>query len=662
MTLDEILQEQKQAYEAELALEIKKLESGKAKRIRVIDGVRVSTASGRTVYRFEMLEDKRLREDSFIKLYTPDHPKGISGNIGSVENQFVTLVITDDIGQKVEIAEVEEDITELLKKIIAKLWDISYRPKAYHRDIAFQIFYPQKSISPIQHLEQMDLNDSQYQALTSAFAYNTSFIWGPPGTGKTRTLGRIVLELVRQGKKVLLSAHANKAADNALYQAVKAFKDAGIVYEDKITRYGPLLFTGDSEIDLKPLSFEENLKKTEKEPHILQISGKVTDSPEINQIQAKIAELDGEIRNLENQSVWQQKFYSLIGRTIDSLKLKRQELEMALEKEMTESVTSKYAEKGETSQSDGDSNGMDMFFRRQLLSSYQVVVSSLAKVAVDKAFDDMEFDCLVVDEASMVPMPLLAIASAYTKERVVIIGDPQQLPPITQVEGNEFVDKWLKRDIFMASSGKQDITGLYSWLEEVPFTSFLSFQYRMPENLSGLVSRHFYQKKLVCADSSKGDGIIEVIDTSSRNPKIEGGEYGNSRQNPVHMETAIELVNSLVIDGASPETIGIITPYKPQSMLIRKTMRDRGIKGIEVGTVHSFQGREKETIIFDTTDVPGSKGSFWDEKGWNRQGAIQLLTVAFSRSRRNLYIIAHRQYLRLTFPGRKLTEIVDEIA
>ncbi|MGE5446365.1 MAG: AAA domain-containing protein, partial [Ignavibacteriales bacterium] len=44
---------------------------------------------------------------------------------------------------------------------------------------------------------EKNLNEDQLKALNSALGRNLTFIWGPPGTGKTRTIGTITEYLYR---------------------------------------------------------------------------------------------------------------------------------------------------------------------------------------------------------------------------------------------------------------------------------------------------------------------------------------------------------------------------------------------------------------------------------------------------------------------------------
>ena len=53
-------------------------------------------------------------------------------------------------------------------------------------------------------------------------------IQGPPGTGKTYTGGRMIVELVRAGRRVGITAQAHKAITNLLHETVEAAREAGV--------------------------------------------------------------------------------------------------------------------------------------------------------------------------------------------------------------------------------------------------------------------------------------------------------------------------------------------------------------------------------------------------------------------------------------------------
>lgn len=62
-----------------------------------------------------------------------------------------------------------------------------------------------------------DLNPSQNAAIAKAIRQKVTFIWGPPGTGKTTTMGALAATLVMNGYRVLLAAPSNNALDQLLF-------------------------------------------------------------------------------------------------------------------------------------------------------------------------------------------------------------------------------------------------------------------------------------------------------------------------------------------------------------------------------------------------------------------------------------------------------------
>ena len=55
--------------------------------------------------------------------------------------------------------------------------------------------------------------------------------------------------------------------------------------------------------------------------------------------------------------------------------------------------------------------------------------------------------------------------------------------------------------------------------------------------------------------------------------------------------------------------VAIIAPYRAQVRLLRRWLDAEGqaddrLKGIEVGTVHAFQGGEADAVVFDIVDGP----------------------------------------------------------
>ncbi|MBP9092893.1 AAA family ATPase [bacterium] len=80
-------------------------------------------------------------------------------------------------------------------------------------------------------------NASQASAIYKSFSSSLAVIWGPPGTGKTRTIARAVEAHLNAGRRVLLVSHANTAVDAALEAIAEQLADT-FYSQGKIIRLG----------------------------------------------------------------------------------------------------------------------------------------------------------------------------------------------------------------------------------------------------------------------------------------------------------------------------------------------------------------------------------------------------------------------------------------
>ncbi|MFW5965466.1 MAG: AAA domain-containing protein, partial [Halodesulfurarchaeum sp.] len=110
--------------------------------------------------------------------------------------------------------------------MLTALHDALLRGPSRRRDLLFDRAEP--AFSEIQTAFP-ETNPAQERAINRALgATDFALIHGPPGTGKTYTIARLVRELADRGKRVLLSAFTNRAVDNAL----EALREQG--FEDVV--------------------------------------------------------------------------------------------------------------------------------------------------------------------------------------------------------------------------------------------------------------------------------------------------------------------------------------------------------------------------------------------------------------------------------------------
>ena len=67
------------------------------------------------------------------------------------------------------------------------------------------------------------LNAKQRETACKITTNEVFYIWGPPGTGKTKTLSTVNIALFEDKKKVLLCSNTNQAVDQVLLNLCKTF-------------------------------------------------------------------------------------------------------------------------------------------------------------------------------------------------------------------------------------------------------------------------------------------------------------------------------------------------------------------------------------------------------------------------------------------------------
>ena len=127
---------------------------------------------------------------------------------------------------------------------------------------------------------------------------------------------------------------------------------------------------------------------------------------------------------------------------------------------------------------------------------------------------------------------------------------------------------------------------------------------------------------------------------------------GGTRQNKVFAENVIGILDTLSKDKNADFTIGVITPYKGQVLLLRALKKEREYdehfdSRVKIGTVHTFQGSECDIIIFDMVDCSKLASGHPNRIGqlyYGEEGE-RLMNVAVSRARHKLILVCDPESL-----------------
>lgn len=262
--------------------------------------------------------------------------------------------------------------------------------------------------------------------------------------------------------------------------------------------------------------------------------------------------------------------------------------------------------------------------------------------------DKEPFDVVIFDEASQIS-PWDAVGAIARGKQVVIVGDPEQLPP-TNV-GDRGVDE---------IEDGSDVGDQESILDECLAANIprrnLDWHYRSRhESLIAFSNAHYYGGHLVTFPSPVTD------DRAVRLTLVPDGLYerGSGRVNrPEARAVVAEIVRRLREPSFERErrSLGIVTFNGEQQRLIENLLdeqrrsypelesffdRDRWHEPVFVKNLENVQGDERDAIIFSVAVGPDQTGRpVSTVSSLNKDGGHRRLNVAITRARRELVVFA----------------------
>lgn len=505
--------------------------------------------------------------------------------------------------------------------------------------------------------EEPDLNPAQNQAVAHGLTHQLSFLWGPPGTGKTTTLARLLRQLVVNQRRILVVSNTNTALDQVLEHLKRQADTAGLVAQGRVLRLG---LTDPEE----PCALGNVIK--------LVYHSLVTELVELREqrrlLRERSEKLDKAVEKLG--ALVEPEQLDLFGSSGPGLQVR--ELRELVEEQDYDRVAEHDAEgqltylKGlqtqlkerlvEARRGISEIRGTLEESRRSIVGSSRIVLSTLANLTVHPLLEGETFDTVVIEEAGMAILPAVFLAAARARQQVVVVGDPRQLPSILSSR-NRAAKKILGRSIFEVTVPDPHRSDLVCMLDT---------QYRMCPEIGELVSELFYAGELknsgctgqlaekTAREPFPGRGVT-VVDLGGKST-CRRPPNSKSRYNEDSARIAVALARKGLGDGV--ESMAIITPYREQVRLIERILKEENVDSERVtcSTVHRFQGHEREVVVVDTVDAPPMEpGVLLCDRGPDSASA-QLLNVSISRAQAKLILLAEIRYL-----GTRNTGILGQL-
>ncbi|MFC6020389.1 DEAD/DEAH box helicase [Plantactinospora solaniradicis] len=240
------------------------------------------------------------------------------------------------------------------------------------------------------------------------------------------------------------------------------------------------------------------------------------------------------------------------------------------------------------------------------------------------------FDLVIMDEASHTDQIRAAPALARAR-RALVVGDPRQLRFVSFVADVD-VAATLDRHGLDARVDVRRVSAFDLAAGAAPVT-WLDEHYRCAPHLIDFSAHRFYDDRIAVATRHPDNESADVIDVLT--VEASSTEAG---VNPAEVEAAVAEVRRLAEAGRTG--IGVITPFRAQADALESALvaafavTEIERLGLRVGTVHSFQGSEAETVVVSlavTDPVPAGRMRFLTDPN--------LFNVMVTRARRRMVVL-----------------------
>lgn len=515
------------------------------------------------------------------------------------------------------------------------------------------------------------VNLDQLLAIHNAMKYPLAYIQGPPGTGKTNTIINTIVTALFNERTVLFASYNNQPVDSVFE------KLSGLCYQEKTIPF-PVLRLGNTDKVREAVRYikrvyrqakeilvygstldknrDDRIRRTKQLSLLLRRYEEVLDLKERRETLDRLTEyqerMGVSMEMLPFQADLQGRQRAQIDRRIKANGQITEEEAIALLDDDGEAfykylfyMAVRYIRKLEDPKFKDLWEILDAEEEKEQVSGFKRYLSDTENVKkLQKVFPIMittcisahrlgapepMFDMVIMDEASQCNTAV-SLVPVIRGGSLMLVGDPQQLDPVILLD--ELVNERLKKRYGISEEydyRKNSIYKTYLACDAVSDEILLHHHYRCDRRIIQFNNKKYYHSKL-------------DINTIDRDPKpllfidVEGSRSKTKNTAPDEVGEIIRYARA-----NQDKSIGVITPFVNQKQLIFEAVEKEQLSNVTCGTVHAFQGDEKDVILFSTAITEQTQAGTY---GWLKNNK-ELINVATSRARDRLVVLADQESL-----------------
>lgn len=516
-----------------------------------------------------------------------------------------------------------------------------------------------RRVRPITLLNKQT-NIDQLLAIHNAMKYPLTYIQGPPGTGKTSTIVNTIVTAFFNEMTVLFASYNNHPLDGVcdklqnisndnkgfipfpiirlgnderveqaldyikrLYESVKNIK----VFETTLKKRKSDRIERTQKLTALLQSYEDRLRLLETKEAILSLmdsNNHLTfqtqlQGVQLSQVEERIAQTNGITDEealklvLEDEEAFKQYLYYASAKCIKRLMEPKNKdlLDIVYMEQKQERVKA----------------FNDYLKKDDNLKKFQRIFPIIATTSISAhkiGKPGVYFDIVIMDEASQ-GNAAISMVPIIRGTNLMLVGDPQQLNPVILLSA---VDNLKLRKRYNIADEydyiKNSIYKIFLACDSVSREILLSHHYRCHDKIIQFNNKKYYNNKLKVCSKSNADNPLVFVNVEENHTF-----YKNTA--PIEAEEIVKFA-SLNKD----KSIGVITPFVNQRELIEKRLKENALENVACGTVHAFQGDEKDIVLFSLALTDMTNQGTYD---WLKNNK-ELINVAVSRAKDRLIVLS----------------------
>lgn len=647
------------------------------------NGTRVAMDKDSAVYRFEIPENFYFSPSTTVRCtFGTTLRFSFVASVADVQSQFLYLLFPCNLGEN--IAEIEckwnpAEHIERLNSLLANINPTTIVEKLFGRNFSENNLPPAK-----EPIFASTFSSSQREAIKQSLNRRISFVIGERKRGKTGVAALLLLNSIREGKRVLYLAGSSGSLHGCLNEIAEinpvaleesiAVVNEGLYVRSNISEnFYPQSSLLDEETKTDLTKLFSIIAHEHEYARIAQFHDKLNEKQrQINEASAELQSVKDELNRIQNASMIERmrtgkkvlEDLHVAQKDKQALVERLKQHHLMLTKEIYKKETSlpvsirekKILEKLATKQIPAISIKSD----EQKIRSYPCLATTADSALALSPEILSSFDIICIDDAHALNLAQFFAFASLAKERCFILADVTEQPP-QSVSQFDTARTWLQKNYFVYYQD-EDSNHYRFMVNLLPYDS-------VSELILDQAATNLFESCLLSAleespIAQESSGRIFFINTEDQ--KAQSPQYIGKKKilpyNEANAKKVVECVKHALMSGTTTlSDILIVAPPSGQTMYLREQLKAHQLGEVEIAPLGSIRLCSKRSVIFDLT-VAGIDFTLrsLDDKKTGLVHIADTFNTLFSTVTDDLYIIADLAHFRTKYKGRFISNLLEK--